>query len=93
MNQKLRTTIQLWDLKTLGPQKAALKEYERVCRTKFLGKLSIFLANFSNFFHIFLRPQYIPKVLDRDPFKNGSLSENVTKEGESLLFQPFQEAS
>ena len=36
---------------------ADLKEYERVGCTKFLGKSSIFLANFWNFFHILLRSQ------------------------------------
>ena len=41
--------------------------------------------------HVFETPMHLwdQKTQDRNPLKNGSLSENVMKEGERVLFQPF----
>ena len=57
------------------------------------GQIGLPLRNF--FFFIFLTPQCTSgtkkhqKHQHRNPLKNGSLSENVTKEGERGLFQPL----
>ena len=52
---------------------------------KFLQKLLKLLP------HTFETPMHLwdQKIHHRNPLKNGSLSENVMKEGERVLFQSF----
>ena len=69
--------------------------FERVGCTKFLEKSPNGLL-FEKFLlpHVFLTPmhfwdQKFQNFQHRNPVKNGSLSENATKEGERVLFQPL----
>ena len=67
---------------------------ERVGSQNFNGKWSNWLPVEIFFFHhlfdtlMHLRDQRAQKARHRNPLKNGSLSENVMKEGERVLFQP-----
>ena len=87
----LRTAIQWRDLKTLGLEEANLKEKAHEISSeiaKFLQKLTKLLP------HVFETPmhlwdQQLQEFHHRNPLKNGSISENVMKEAERVLFQPL----
>ena len=69
--------------------------FERVGSQNFNGKWSNWLpVEFFFFHHLFDTPMHLwnkktQKYQHRNPLKNGSLSENVMKEGERVLFQHF----
>ena len=69
--------------------------FERVGSQNFNGKWSNWLPVEIFFFRhlvdtlMHLWDQKSQKIQHRNPLKNGSLSENVMKEGERVLFQPF----
>ena len=70
--------------------------FERVGCTKLLGKSPNYLP-FKKFLlpHAFETPMHLwdqkfQKFQHRNPLKNGSLLENVMKEGERVLFQPLK---
>ena len=75
----------------LGLEEANLKEKAHEISSeiaKFLQKLLQLVPQYSETpMHIW--DQRDQKVHRRNPLKNGSLSENVMKEGERVLFQPL----
>ena len=81
-------------LAKLRPQEADLKEYERVTQS-FQGNCQMAFPLRKILPHVFETPMHLwdqkdPRDPHRNPLKNGSLSENVMKEGERVLFQPLK---
>ena len=72
---------------------AGRSRFERVGSQKLKanGQIGLPLRNFPHFFdtQMHLWDQKAQKARHRDPLKKGSLSENVMKEGERVLFQPL----